>query len=375
MLGGLGAWGGGRRLGRRLPLNPVAVARSASARSPPQQALALVCGGSLLVWVWLYAAQGFLGGGRGAGGVWGPPRGVVKSILVPARSLDRFDRNHMYRFRADDHSYFRALKKMQEGYVRNGVLQIEGWQSYVDSIPELRAMQKDCAAPPDVSFYDRFSRNVPNMTPRGDLSGVTGLRKGFEVNDGMVRMRGEFKTNLAAGTYPGVDRAAAAATDRWMKNSGNFYYPPAGFREWHTNQCQYNNVASYEYGSEHPVFDSTSDCRGQNFTTGWRGYLIYAPEDEKSWMSIMDKDQNFHTLMDKSGYVSLFYLPGEGENCWHTIVSETHRWSIGFRIEEEYFEKELLPALQANGADIEDMPLSLNRRMGGESPAQKGGGA
>ena len=78
-----------------------------------------------------------------------------------------------------------------------------------------------------MSFYDRFSRNVPNMTPRGDLSGVTGLREGFEVNDGMVRMRGEFKTNLAAGTYPGVDRAAAAATDRWMKNSGNFYYPPA----------------------------------------------------------------------------------------------------------------------------------------------------
>ena len=92
-------------------------------------------------------------------------------------------------------------------------------------------------------------------------------------------------------------------------------------------------------------------------------------------MSIMDKDENFHTLMDKSGYVSLFYLPGEGENCWHAIVSETHRWSIGFRIEEEYFEKELLPALQANGADIEDMPLSLNRRRGGGSPAQKGGGA
>ena len=149
----------------------------------------------------------------------------MKSILVPARSLDRFDRNHMYRFRADDHSYFRALKKVQEGYVRKGVLQIEGWQSYVDSIPELRAMQKDCAAPPDVSFYDRFSRNVPNMTPRGDLSGVTGLREGFEVNDGMVRMRGEFKTSLAAGLYPGVDKAAAAATDRWMKNSKN-YYPP-----------------------------------------------------------------------------------------------------------------------------------------------------
>ena len=133
-------------------------------------------------------------------------------------------------------------------------------------------------------------------------------------------------------------------------------------------------MASYEYGSEHPVFDSTSDCRGQKFTDGWRGYLIYAPEDEKSWMSIMDKDENFHTLMDKSGYVSLFYLPGEGENCWHAIVSETHRWSIGFRIEEEYFEKELLPALQANGADIEDMPLSLNRRRGGGAPPRRGAG-
>ncbi len=374
MLGEGGGWDGGRRPGRRLPLNPVAVVRSASARSSPRLALVLLGGGSLLVWVWLYAARGLLRAGRGSRGVWGPPTGVIKSSLIPARSLDRFDRNHMYRFRADDHSYFKAVKKMQEEYVRKGALQIEGWQSYVDSIPELQAMQKDCAFPPDVSFYDRFSRNVPNMTPRGDLSGVTGLKKGFDVNDGIVRMRGEYKINFAAALYSGVDKATAAATDKWMKNSGNFYYPPSGFREWHTNQCQYENVATYEYGSKHPVFDSTPDCRGQAFTHGWRGYLIYAPEDEKSWMSIVDKDDNFQTLMDKSGYVSLFYLPGDGNNCWHTIVSETHRWSIGFRIDEEYFVEELLPALQANGADIEDMPLSLNHKRGGGGAA-KGGGA
>lgn len=282
--------------------------------------------------------------------------------VVSAASLERLDRNHIYRFRADDHSYFKALKKVQEQHVRKGALEVEGFQSYVDSIPELKAMQRDCLARPDEDFYNRFSRNVPNMTPRGDLSGVKGLKPGMEVNDGIVRMRGEYKINLAAGLYGGVDKATAQATDKWMKNSGNFYYPPSGFREWHTNQCQYNNQKRYEYGTQEPVFDSTTDCRGLNFTHGWRGYLINAPEDGKSWMSVVDKNGLFRTLMDKSGYVSLFYLPGEGKNCWHTIASETHRWSIGFRIEEEYFEHELLPALQANGADIEDVPLSLSEK-------------
>ena len=90
--------------------------------------------------------------------------------------------------------------------------------------------------------------------------------------------------------------------------------------------------------------------------------MVYAEEEGKSWMSVIDGSGGFRTLMDRSGYVSLFYLPGGEENSWHTIVSQTHRRSIGFRISETFMEKWLLPELQRKDVEVEDIELNLNQK-------------
>ena len=41
---------------------------------------------------------------------------------------------------------------------------------------------------------------------------------------------------------------------------------------------------------------------------------------------------------------------------------QTHRWSIGFRISEEFMEKWLLPELQRKDVEVEDIELNLNQK-------------
>jgi hypothetical protein len=88
---------------------------------------------------------------------------------------------------------------------------------------------------------------------------------------------------------------------------GLFYYPPGGFREWHTN-----------------MFDDTS----------WRMYYINATEDGKSWFRYVPPGTNKTVVVpDKSGYFNMFRLRSKkDEIIWHSVYSDTHRFSVGFKI-------------------------------------------
>ena len=303
---------------------------------------------------------------------------MVAGVEVTADTLPHFDKSHIYRFKASDHPYFRVLWK-QQSKDAGGLLRVEGLQEYIDSVPELKKMQIDSLGYPDTEFYDKFTRHTPCI--QEDMSmvrghDVYGLRGGLK--DGYISLaRNVYGVAKTAKIY-GIEKDLAEAIDspQGMNNSGNFYYPPGGFREWHTNKCQQTTVPeghAFKFGREDPLFESTQDCQGHRATGGWRGYMVFAKDPDKSWMSVIDGAGNFRTLIDRNGYVSLFYLPGGSDNSWHTIFSTTHRWSIGFRITEEFMEQWLLPDLQKNNVLVEDVQLNLNRNwLAKLSAAEKG---
>ena len=354
--GGSGPARGGHGV-RRWDLEP----QKKGGRSRLQGAAVLLGAGCLVLYVLLGGAG--LGGVRGEGGLKRRPQGLVSGFTKPAKSIKSLDKAHIYRFKATEFEYYAKLWADQQKAAPS-VLHVEGFQDYVDSSPELKKMQEDCYAPPDKEFYDQFTLTTPN-TETGDRTLVRGVnpQKGMSMNDGVVNLGSQHKVALTSRIY-NINKELAEAIDRpdGMNNSGNYYYPPGGFREWHTNKCQQAGDEHFKFGSIDPAFKRAPNCDVHHYSTGgWRGYMVYAEEENKSWMSVIDGSGSFRTLMDRSGYVSLFYLPGGEANSWHTIVSQTHRWSIGFRITEAFMDKWLLPALQREEVMIEDIELNLNQ--------------
>lgn len=102
-------------------------------------------------------------------------------------------------------------------------------------------------------------------------------------------------------------------TESGFELSGFFYYPPGGFREMHTNR--YNTIS-------------------------WRLYYVKTLNESESSFNYINPDnkEKFELIKvpDKNNYFNLFKVK-ENQNLWHSVFSgETHRFSIGFRISEEY---------------------------------------
>jgi hypothetical protein len=99
-----------------------------------------------------------------------------------------------------------------------------------------------------------------------------------------------------------------------LPHRGNFYYPPNGYREWHTNQ-----------------FDPS----------GWRLYLIHTVPTGCSLFRYHLPStplEEIRNAIDHDGMVRLFKIPdrreSHGQPLWHTIVSDGQRWSLGLMLSE-----------------------------------------
>lgn len=97
--------------------------------------------------------------------------------------------------------------------------------------------------------------------------------------------------------------------------SGFFYYPPGGFKEWHTD-------------FEDPQPDSDKH---------WRVYLLNTTRDGKSWFQYLDRTGRIRKVPDRNGYLNLFSLT-ESPPLWHAVYSNTHRWSVGIKLATEVIE-------------------------------------
>jgi hypothetical protein len=90
-----------------------------------------------------------------------------------------------------------------------------------------------------------------------------------------------------------------------VEKSGETMYPPNhGYMGWHTNDN----------------------------APGYRLYLSYARQGEKSWFRYI-LDGKPHTAVDRAGWNFRLFKVGS-PSLWHCVYSETTRISIGFRIKE-----------------------------------------
>jgi len=91
--------------------------------------------------------------------------------------------------------------------------------------------------------------------------------------------------------------------------TGYFYYPPGGFREWHTNE---------------------------NDIIGWRLYYIKREEPNRSWFLWRNPiTGKFNRENDCNDCYNMFKIRSKEEGAlWHSVYSDTHRFSIGMNIPE-----------------------------------------
>ena len=95
--------------------------------------------------------------------------------------------------------------------------------------------------------------------------------------------------------------------------SGFFYYPPGGFKEWHTD-------------FEDPQMDPEKH---------WRIYLIKSAEDKASWFQYIDPvTGEIERVYDYDGHLNFFNLIEE-KPLWHGVISNTHRYSLGIKLGDE----------------------------------------
>lgn len=87
--------------------------------------------------------------------------------------------------------------------------------------------------------------------------------------------------------------------------SGKIWYPRNGYMGWHTNSN----------------------------AEGLRLYCSYAHESDKSFFRFFNsKSKEVITSMDKKGWTFRLFKVDKNEPLWHSVYSETHRISLGFRL-------------------------------------------
>ena len=97
------------------------------------------------------------------------------------------------------------------------------------------------------------------------------------------------------------------STDNFQAQ-GVFWYPNQGYREWHSN---------YDYENDQP-------------STEFRMYMIDVEEEDASFFYYLDQFGQLQRLADKAAVVNLFLFPAK-QKFWHSVVSHTNRFSLGFR--------------------------------------------
>ena len=64
-------------------------------------------------------------------------------------------------------------------------------------------------------------------------------------------------------------------------------------------------------------------------------YLVHPEEEGKSWTAIKDPHTGaVHRVVDRQGHFNMFRL-SQNPLLWHTIYSETHRWSLGLVLTDQ----------------------------------------
>lgn len=117
---------------------------------------------------------------------------------------------------------------------------------------------------------------------------------------------------------PGMDRPTRIRMTQLLSEyfseqvleSGNYLYPPGGFKEWHTNMVS---------------------------IPGWRMYIINKSDEGRSFFRYVDPETlGLETCWDQAGMINIFELRADID-FWHAVKSiDAYRWSKGFVIPDNW---------------------------------------
>lgn len=198
-----------------------------------------------------------------------------------------------------------------------------------DDVPELRAIWNALEAAP-LPKVGSFSKLFANPQVARDIKalGQTCFKKppiqrpfdrtwAFEYDENWVVHLGRLTYNHAKAHQSALAHKIRDIFGEQGRLSGFFYYPPGGFKEWHTDY-------------EDPLTDPEKK---------WRVYILRTTKDNKSWFQYFDHASgSIRKIVDRNGYMNLFVLP-ESPPLWHAVFSNTHRWSVGIKFDEEIIER------------------------------------
>ena len=171
--------------------------------------------------------------------------------------------------------------------------------------------RQDCFSAPNKAKYTDLEYTLmapPLPFTRGiyDDNFPTVRYGNMSHHGGKFRIKPSLKTTNTLSRMFGKD---------WTSLRGFFYYPPQGYREWHTN-------------AYHMYPDQSS--REEDFT--WRAYFVKCSEDGKAWFKYLDpKTGKIIKLYDYDGLVRIFKLPKKTQ-LWHCVYSDCHRFSMGLQL-------------------------------------------
>ncbi len=126
------------------------------------------------------------------------------------------------------------------------------------------------------------------------------------------------KKNGVVKLGPGMDRQQRMKMTNLLSEffsekvleSGNYLYPPGGFKEWHTNMVS---------------------------VPGWRMYIVNKSEQGRSFFRYVDPETlELKTSWDVAGTINIFELR-QDLDFWHAVKSvDAYRWSKGFVIPDNW---------------------------------------
>ena len=146
-------------------------------------------------------------------------------------------------------------------------------------------------------YYTKVEMNLRDHTGNGSSRLVLTNNANNQLSDGKYQLSdGKYRLNSSL---------------KFSKLTGFFYYPPGGFKEWHTNQ-------------------------NSGRVPNWRIYLIFLtnPDTESYFSYINPKTKKFHRMRDKHMHFNVFYLNNNPNRLlWHSVKCiKGGRISIGLNI-------------------------------------------
>ncbi len=166
--------------------------------------------------------------------------------------------------------------------------------------PQLVSARREIEALPDADriAYELATCAQEQEAPRraqAPLSRVQAKNGVVKMGPGMDRSRRKLLTDLLTEFF-----------GESVLESGNYLYPPGGFKEWHTNMAS---------------------------VPGWRMYIIRKSAQGRSFFRYVDPVTTaLQTRWDSDGQINIFEVRAD-QPFWHAIASvDAYRWSKGFVI-------------------------------------------